>query len=42
MSFIQYYKVGDKKFYNKFQAFDYLMQHKNLTIEYIKAINMII
>ena len=35
MSFIQYYKVGDKKFYNKFQAFDYLMQHKNLTIEYI-------
>lgn len=34
MSFIQYYKVGDKKFYNKFQAFDYVMD-KNLTIEYI-------
>lgn len=34
MSFIQYYKVGDEKFYNKFQAFDYMMD-KNLTMEYI-------
>jgi hypothetical protein len=34
MSFIQYYKVGDEKFYNKFRAFDYMM-NKNLTMEYI-------